>query len=515
ALRCCEDWDLWLRLARAGARFVGLNRPLAAYRMEPGSLSTQNDAGERDAAIVARRAREWEHRLPETAPFRGPLAIAHHDMHDERAIRADIARLADGGTPSASSSDFALTPWRKVIAADPEVIPMWIAEEAATEPSLATFVRERLVPALRERDQALADGVADAWWMCCAKAADGHFGRYLSATVDLRNVPARIELPAGVDTVLLRIESDDGGLEVIPIPADTTLTRAQIVKILLRRLSLAPLVRSSGATRSPRFWGAFGARLLTVGAASPLSLVRNSRAVFGQAVRAGLCAALGRVPFARTRTLRHDLAVPVLMVPAITANDSALLAPTIGYHQLTSLIALLVAEGYRGAALREVMALREAAAPSRDQVFALVFEDQASALQCGFLDRLPPGVSSVSVLLNPEELAAEVSGLREHRPAVQFGLKIETLPLSTREALTSARVWLALLHELNTSDASPPAKCAHPGVHGELLEMAGFAPIIYAGSTPRRLSAPGVIFPGIECAGAEALGTVVECLRAA
>ena len=33
SLRTCEDWDLWQRIARTGARFVGVDEPLAFYRM--------------------------------------------------------------------------------------------------------------------------------------------------------------------------------------------------------------------------------------------------------------------------------------------------------------------------------------------------------------------------------------------------------------------------------------------------------------------------------------------------
>jgi glycosyltransferase involved in cell wall biosynthesis/peptidoglycan/xylan/chitin deacetylase (PgdA/CDA1 family) len=38
-LSSCEDWDLWQRMARAGARFSGLAEPLALYRVRPGSKS--------------------------------------------------------------------------------------------------------------------------------------------------------------------------------------------------------------------------------------------------------------------------------------------------------------------------------------------------------------------------------------------------------------------------------------------------------------------------------------------
>jgi peptidoglycan/xylan/chitin deacetylase (PgdA/CDA1 family)/2-polyprenyl-3-methyl-5-hydroxy-6-metoxy-1,4-benzoquinol methylase len=39
SLHTCEDWDLWQRIARAGARFAALREALALYRMRPRSAS--------------------------------------------------------------------------------------------------------------------------------------------------------------------------------------------------------------------------------------------------------------------------------------------------------------------------------------------------------------------------------------------------------------------------------------------------------------------------------------------
>ncbi len=39
AMRSCHDWDLWLRAARAGARFTAVSEPLAVYRLSPISMS--------------------------------------------------------------------------------------------------------------------------------------------------------------------------------------------------------------------------------------------------------------------------------------------------------------------------------------------------------------------------------------------------------------------------------------------------------------------------------------------
>jgi SAM-dependent methyltransferase len=57
ALVTNEDWDLWLRVARPGARFVVLERQLAFYWSTPGSLSRAGRQMIQDAAIVMERAR--------------------------------------------------------------------------------------------------------------------------------------------------------------------------------------------------------------------------------------------------------------------------------------------------------------------------------------------------------------------------------------------------------------------------------------------------------------------------
>lgn len=39
SLKHCHDWDLWLRVARAGIEFISISEPLVIYRMLPHSLS--------------------------------------------------------------------------------------------------------------------------------------------------------------------------------------------------------------------------------------------------------------------------------------------------------------------------------------------------------------------------------------------------------------------------------------------------------------------------------------------
>jgi glycosyltransferase involved in cell wall biosynthesis len=56
ALRTCEDWDLWQRVARLGGRWVHVARPLACYRLHAGSLSQDMAQAQADGAVVIRRA---------------------------------------------------------------------------------------------------------------------------------------------------------------------------------------------------------------------------------------------------------------------------------------------------------------------------------------------------------------------------------------------------------------------------------------------------------------------------
>ena len=58
------DWDLWLRIARAGARFGVVREVLAFYRMTPRSASLDAAQMFRDALTVIRRATSTDERVP-------------------------------------------------------------------------------------------------------------------------------------------------------------------------------------------------------------------------------------------------------------------------------------------------------------------------------------------------------------------------------------------------------------------------------------------------------------------
>jgi len=76
-LRSCEDWDLWLRLALAGAAFVPVPHVGAYYRQTPGSMSTNHERMLATRTEVLLRAHAELARNPAAlAQWGGELATA-------------------------------------------------------------------------------------------------------------------------------------------------------------------------------------------------------------------------------------------------------------------------------------------------------------------------------------------------------------------------------------------------------------------------------------------------------
>src|SRR5919201_1470637 len=68
SLRTCEDWDLWLRLARMGARFRVVDECLALYNVSPGTASLDGERMLLDGLEVIGRAHAPVARVPAPDP---------------------------------------------------------------------------------------------------------------------------------------------------------------------------------------------------------------------------------------------------------------------------------------------------------------------------------------------------------------------------------------------------------------------------------------------------------------
>lgn len=70
SLRSCQDWDLWQRIARSGARFGAVRESLARYRTRPGSISLDGFQLIKDGLHVITQGHAADNRVPNPAhPF--------------------------------------------------------------------------------------------------------------------------------------------------------------------------------------------------------------------------------------------------------------------------------------------------------------------------------------------------------------------------------------------------------------------------------------------------------------
>jgi glycosyltransferase involved in cell wall biosynthesis len=67
-LRTCEDWDLWQRIARTGARFGAVREKLAAYRIRAGSATSNGYQILCDGLQVLARGHGADRRIPQAHP---------------------------------------------------------------------------------------------------------------------------------------------------------------------------------------------------------------------------------------------------------------------------------------------------------------------------------------------------------------------------------------------------------------------------------------------------------------
>jgi hypothetical protein len=68
SLKTCPDWDLWQRIARAGARFGAVREVLAYYRVRRNSSSVRAEQLLRDGLTVLRRGHGPDDRVPQPLP---------------------------------------------------------------------------------------------------------------------------------------------------------------------------------------------------------------------------------------------------------------------------------------------------------------------------------------------------------------------------------------------------------------------------------------------------------------
>ncbi len=257
ALRTCEDWDLWQRLAQAGARFVGVAEVLAFYRTGGASLSRGHRQMLRDGLLVVRRGcarlgsaavADW--RLPATYLALWCAAAQVGAGHDGTTLLEEVAQdfvldhdldalcetLVDGLAVGAALVPASLADtWPRL---GPALAPLigWV-ERMAGPPGLA----RRLTYAVELR-------VLEA----SALAVPTALSLVIGVQVQLRR-PEPLLPPPGVDVALLRLCDGARVLGMARVPLLGPLAAREVAAAAIEALGVGALWRA-GVARRPRVW---------------------------------------------------------------------------------------------------------------------------------------------------------------------------------------------------------------------------------------------------------------------
>jgi peptidoglycan/xylan/chitin deacetylase (PgdA/CDA1 family)/GT2 family glycosyltransferase len=281
ALATHEDWDLWQRLARAGARFGGVPEVLAFYRMRPKSASTDAERGLADGLRVLRRTHAADPRVPAPRPEYavGLPADGLPDLLFLMAAWSAGLVLGEGGDPrpllrllegeraprldpsdvAACLFDGALVPGCRTEDEWGDLWPLaerWLGpflaalEARAGAPGLASATRRRL--ARRALDHVPArDGLT---------IGDTH-----TVHVDAERALADIVVPEGADRVRCVVRASGREVGAVEVPAYGRAVAAQAVAEAVAADLAWPLLRARlarGLHRDPKLPRRLAALLL-------------------------------------------------------------------------------------------------------------------------------------------------------------------------------------------------------------------------------------------------------------
>ncbi len=233
----CEDWDLWQRVARTGARFAAIPDYIAYYRMRPESASANGARMLADGLEVIARGHAEDTRLTGvTSPHRRgapgsaqPLARLYFACYAAGLVIAGggdarwmVASLGDERPPAVDPSGVAETLFYAIPngrAAAPEEWPEFPSE-------ILGGCRE-FVDALAEwtKDRWLSFGAQRALERLALGAAGGSKSRtagswHLTELDCLGTPPSHLLVEPAVEHLLCSVKIGDRALGAVELPAD-------------------------------------------------------------------------------------------------------------------------------------------------------------------------------------------------------------------------------------------------------------------------------------------------------
>ena len=269
ALRTCEDWDFWHRLARTGVDFHPVPDAVAYYRLRARSLSSDAHAMLADARIVIDRAFAADPRVRRPAPRHAAGAdpglgtketsLGHFALWCAAFDIGDGGRGADlvlplpdsGGNIAETCRTTILAGLRARARIQPDEAlsqePAFIAavrnlldrvERAAGRPGLARQLEHMLEPDLFRPGHLTARLVIE---------------RTLLVRQDATQLAA-IEVPTEVDSLQAEFRLPGREPGWVEVPVFASLSRREVADLAIDALSLGAFVKGTGVRHRPRFW---------------------------------------------------------------------------------------------------------------------------------------------------------------------------------------------------------------------------------------------------------------------
>jgi hypothetical protein len=270
SLQTCEDWDLWQRVARTGARFLGVCEPLAFYRTGSASLSGRTRQMVDDAQIVVRRGFAADSRVKQPAPEHAQgAAIEPSGAADLYATYFVVwcAAMEAGAAREGASLLGALSfvcDLRDYVEVLPEIVCDGLAVGARLPPSDLTkawSAFETPLLALVDRLQAASSqptlrrrvryAVERRLLTESDLKAPVALGLMMGIRLDIGRLAA-VTPPAGVDLAYLRLCAGSQSLASVEVPVFGTLSAEDVELLAIERLGRAAYLKRAALTRSAR-----------------------------------------------------------------------------------------------------------------------------------------------------------------------------------------------------------------------------------------------------------------------
>lgn len=351
-LMTCEDWDLWQRFARMGAKFGAVDAPLAFYRQRKGSLSRNIAKMVSDGFTVIARGHGRDPRVAVPDP-RYAEGMPPHEIAGQ-----PVYLLAwNGGVMIGAGGDARTLLPLIGDSRPPYVMPEIVADILAdsipigageTMPALPSLLPEAL-PRVKQFLDALAEfahqpALALETLRALERKAVEHsdlskpvvFSTLGAARVDLDKPVAAIDVPAPLDSVACEVWFAKAKIGVVQVPAEGRAAPADIAESVQHELYRAIAKRAlTHPFAARRFWMAALGEVLrpsTYWLVRDMLQPRTGRKPLAKQFLFGLARrAAGRMLGARALT--HEGPLPEALTASREAGMTTRL-PVLMYHRI-------------------------------------------------------------------------------------------------------------------------------------------------------------------------------------